>query len=327
MRVVKASLAAALIGSVLAIGAAPTSLASSSDAARPSIEPVRLRENLTGAVDESVTLGANVPVPAGATGIGPGSRILITIPEGTFGCTANWVWTDGAQRYLGSAGHCFLPTEATSTHGADADFDPALASVRICIDNCLAGSLLGATIQGAYIPLGPVVYARQQVDGVGIGNDFGIVEIPENRWDLIRPSMPVFGGPTSVDANSTLKPLCHYGNGRYVGEAFVTKARAGVSLGGNANQWTGRVLINHGDSGSAIQTCTADADGLHGVGAVGLVTHGAALPISQSFSPAPGVTVPAAEVPLGQGFGTTVARSIQMTSQDAAISLAVVLGM
>lgn len=280
--------------------------------------PQPLVENLTGFDDQTVTIPAHVPVPAGATGIGPGSRLLINIPGpggGNFGCTANFVWTDGAQQYLGSAGHCFLPDGATSTHGPDSDFNPAGVSVRVCVANCLAGGLLGGVIQGTYVNLGSVVYARQHVGGVGIGNDFGLAEIPAALAAQVRPSMPVWGGPTGVVGaqQSALKPVCHYGNGRYVGELFVTKARAGVSFGGDFKQWTARILINGGDSGSAIEACTTDEAGVHGAGALGLITHGAVEPVL-------------AMVPLGQGFGTTVARAIQMASQDAGLSISLVNG-
>ena len=50
------------------------------------------------------------PTPTAANGIGPGDYLLITRPDGLFICTANFVWADTAgNRYLGAAGHCFLP--------------------------------------------------------------------------------------------------------------------------------------------------------------------------------------------------------------------------
>lgn len=76
--------------------------------------------------------------------------------------------------------------------------------------------------------MGPVVYARQTGPGGDLGNDFGIVEIPSLANDHIRPSMPVFGGPTQTETISVGKLVCHHGNGLATGETFLTKGRIGV---------------------------------------------------------------------------------------------------
>src|ERR1041385_4035467 len=63
------------------------------------------------------------PQPSDAANIGPGSPILTTIPgEGTFICTANFVFKSGPQYYLGAAGHCFIPEGKKATHGSGADY-------------------------------------------------------------------------------------------------------------------------------------------------------------------------------------------------------------
>src|SRR5213593_294861 len=86
------------------------------------IELERPRTDLTGLADESTVVPVDLVTPEAARNIGPGSALIITIPdEGRFGCTANFVWASGENLYLGAAGHCFLPETRKATHGAGAD--------------------------------------------------------------------------------------------------------------------------------------------------------------------------------------------------------------
>ena len=81
--------------------------------------------DLTDVEDRTTTVSPSEPLPEPATGIQPGSAIVIDFEDGgASGCTANFVWrdtntviggddeVDDPERhplYLGSAGHCFLP--------------------------------------------------------------------------------------------------------------------------------------------------------------------------------------------------------------------------
>src|SRR5688572_24329203 len=83
------------------------------------------------------------PLPADAVGIGPGSPLLVTIPnEGTFICTANYLFTSGGRTYLGAAGHCFLPESKKATHGSGADYNPSGVVTEVCVDFCVFGGQL-----------------------------------------------------------------------------------------------------------------------------------------------------------------------------------------
>src|SRR5947209_8535027 len=82
---------------------------------------------------------AGAPTPNAADGIGPGSYLLITRSDGTFICTANFVWNGGGTQYLGAAGHCFLK----STENSLADGNP-VSRVQACTSNCFFGGQLGA---------------------------------------------------------------------------------------------------------------------------------------------------------------------------------------
>jgi len=268
--------------------------------------PIRPRLNLNGRINATRTIPAALVTPAMAQNIGPGSHLIIEIPgAGTFGCTANFVWASGNTRYLGAAGHCFIPEAATATHGPGADYNASGVVVRVCVSNCSFGGETGFTVTGDLVQLGTVAYARQTAASGDVGNDFGIVAIPSSFAALVRPSMPVFGGPTGTDTVTQGEPLCHYGNGVVVGETFATMARVGVGGGSDQASWTGVLAAAPGDSGSAVVTCDVNASGVQGRGAAGVLTH---LGVSEQ----------------GVVFGTTVARAIQMAS-EAGLALSLVI--
>lgn len=250
------------------------------------------------------------PLPEDAVGIGPGSPLLTTIPgEGTFICTANFVFQAGGRHYLGAAGHCFLPAGRKATHGAGADYNAGGVVTEVCVDFCLFGGQLQGFL-GEMRTLGPVAYARQTGGGGDIGNDFGVVEIPASLVGLVRPEMPMWDGPTGADGSEgTGELLAHYGNGIDSGSFVATKGRAGTSLDdGLSNAWQANLEINGGDSGSAVVHAVADpsSDAITGTEALGIVTHG----------------LITGAVPLA--WGTSIEQAIGMATQ-AGLNLQLVL--
>lgn len=298
-----------LAGALCALGVLGTQAAWSAPTTAI-LGPRRLRADLTHVKNETVTIPTHLPVPAGSSNIGPGSMLIITIPgAGTFGCTANFIWqaTVGGQihKYLGAAGHCFLPEDKAATHGPGSDYIASGVTTSVCVAACNFGGQTGAILTGTLVQLGSVAYARQIANDVQVGNDFGIVEIPSIRWSSIRTTMPVWGGPSGTFAGSFLgQILCHYGNGVVVGETLATKARAGVgTISFSGETWSGALASAFGDSGSAVNICTTAPDGVHGAGALGILTHLTTLP--------PGTS------------GTRMARAITLASQ-AGLSISLV---
>ncbi|MGI8793607.1 MAG: hypothetical protein ACR2H3_10595 [Acidimicrobiales bacterium] len=247
--------------------------------AAPDTGPVRRVLNLTGYPDHTVAVPAHMPLPDTATGIGPGSLIITEIPgEGTFGCTANFIWEGNGRTFLGSAGHCFLPETKTATHGSGNDYDARGVKTRVCVSGCVLGStVLG--FGGQMVELGPVAYARQTGDGGDIGNDFGLVEIPAGA--NIRASMAMWGGPVRHGPLAVGDITCHYGNGLGLGEVYLTKGRLGTAgLFSDEVAWFAATASTPGDSGAAMATCRQDANGVHGDKAIGVLTHLSSLGIA-----------------------------------------------
>lgn len=252
----------------------PAQAAAPSGAPGPSYE--RLRLDVTGLADDTRTLSAGAPIPDMADGIGPGSDLLITIPnEGTFICTANFIWAQGSARFLGSAGHCFLPGDKSATHGPGKDYDASGVRTRVCVSGCAFGGLMSGrnAVTGTFVELGKVVYARQSGEGGDVGNDFGLVQIPAGLVKQVRPAMPVWGGPTKVGVLQSREVTCHYGNAAGLGEVYPTKGRLGLGLRSNIRFWSAAIPSFQGDSGSALNTCSADAADVRGVKAIGILTH------------------------------------------------------
>ena len=281
----------------------------------------RPRVDVTGWTDASTTVPAHLVTPEAARNIGPGSAIIITIPdEGRFGCTANFVWAQGTKLYLGAAGHCFLPADKKATHGPGADYDASGVTVQVCVEDC-EGNFRTDQLLGTLVNLGRVAYARQ-TNATGdedVGNDFGVVEIPPEAASLVRPEMPVWGGPKGTDVLEAGEFGCHYGNGLGFGEIFPTKARVGVGGGGDTDFWMGDFAGSFGDSGSGLVSCESDLVGFHGRGAVGILTHlGASVcPCDVKFKH---LRVKAEH---GVIFGTTVRRAKAMAG-EAGLKLSIV---
>jgi len=296
---------------LIVLGGSPPSDRVASAAGHPpesTVTTSRPRIDLTNRLNRTRTIPLALVTPAMAQNIGPGSHLIMVIPgAGTFGCTANFVWAAGSTRYLGAAGHCFISEGTTATHGPGADFDASGVQVSVCVSNCSFGGELGFSFTGDLVALGPVAYSRQTAADGDIGNDFGVVTIPASLSALIRPSMPVFGGPTSVGTVTQGQTLCHYGNGVGVGETFLTMARVGVGGGATAKYWMGDLAAAPGDSGSAVVTCGLSGTDLVGQGAAGILTHlGVEVGTEHGFV-----------------FGTTIARAIEMAT-EAGLSLTLV---
>ena len=121
------------------------SLAAPAAADQSGLQLVPAKIDLTKELDKTVTIPPEVVTPEAARNIGPGSALLITIPdEGRFGCSANFIWTGGGKTYLGAAGHCFVPADRKSTHGPGADYDASGVTVQVCVEPCATGFRSGS---------------------------------------------------------------------------------------------------------------------------------------------------------------------------------------
>jgi len=164
---------------------------------------------------------------------GVGAAGCIVAP---YGCTANFIFTDGASYYVGTAGHCSNQTGETVTMQVD---PTTLADV------------------------GTVAKRTPHAAGDGIpGSDFTLVQLDPAvvaKWG-VDPAIPVIGGPNGVYGGCGPETVRHYGHGYGVAVA-QGKPEGGVATNwfDNAYGWTGFGLP--GDSGSPVVTTSGQAAG------------------------------------------------------------------
>ncbi len=174
------------------------------------------------------------------------------------GCSMNFIFTDGASSYIGTAGHC-AGGDVVMQVGARVDpTDTVLVTV----------AKVGRTVK--------------RVDG-GIGRDFGLVKIDPGF--AVVPGIAGALGPTGAFCDDPLgQPVVHYGHG-YVFAVEQGYAKAGevipdltalfkFSSTQYGYNWAGYGLP--GDSGSPVLGAAGLAVGnlTHGIGVAGVPVPG-----------------------------------------------------
>lgn len=160
--------------------------------------------------------------------IRPGARM--TAPNG---CTLNFIFEQGSDLFVGTAGHCVSGT----------------------------GQRVGANGVGLF---GTVVYHR--FDGT---LDFALIRIDADKHASVDPRMCTWGGPTGVGTPGgtlTTEPLLEYGWG--VATQFTPQTRSRVHdeflSSSDVLRWNG--VGSGGDSGAPVLSASGLAVGIHTAG-------------------------------------------------------------
>ena len=161
-------------------------------------------------------------------------------------CTANFIYTSGTIVYIGVAAHCFGTGTATDTNGCD------------------TGSLpLGspADIDGASQP-GTLAYSSWlTMQGVNESNgdtcdynDLALVKIASTDVAKVNPSVPFWGGPTTLGEVAIGDDVFSYGNSSLRFGVPQTSPKRGTCVDKYASNWEYDVYTATpgipGDSGS-----------------------------------------------------------------------------
>lgn len=194
--------------------------------------------------------------PASTAAIHPGVQMVTAGAQ----CTANFVYTRGADVLLGYAAHCAGTGEATDTNGCTTKSLPLGTKV---------------TIQGATRP-GTLVYsswlamqkARERNEDACQYNDLALVKIDPVDVKRVNPSIPHWGGPTALNTRPLAAgtSLYTYGNSGLRLGITQLSPKTGVSLGTEANGWSHPAYTVSpgipGDSGSALLDASGRATGV-----------------------------------------------------------------
>jgi hypothetical protein len=174
-------------------------------------------------------------------------------------CTANFVFTNGADVFLGQAAHCTGTGAATETDGCRAKSLPLGTKV---------------TIEGASEP-GVLVYnswRTMQARGERGSepcryNDFALVRIDPADHARVNPTIPYWGGPTGLGTTTkVMEPVYSYGNSSLRLGLRALSPKEGYSLGASPQGWSHLVYTVTpgipGDSGSAFLDSSGRAVGV-----------------------------------------------------------------
>jgi hypothetical protein len=194
--------------------------------------------------------------PAATATIHPGVQTLTAGAQ----CTANFVFADSSNVYIGQAAHCSGTGGSTDTNG------------------CTSASLpLGTpvTVTGASKP-GTLVYnswltmqAQGETDANTCAyNDLALVRLDPADVAKVNPSIPHWGGPVGLAVAGTTagQTVYSYGNSELRGGVTALSPKTGISLGDAGGGWSHDVTTVSpgipGDSGSAFLDATGHALGI-----------------------------------------------------------------
>jgi hypothetical protein len=225
---------------------------------------MRIRHALAPVLAGALALAFSASTPAHAAGWAPAATATVHPGVQTYTggaqCTANFVYTDGTNTYLGQAAHCSGTGASTET------------------DGCLAESLPEGTlveIDGATKP-GVMVYnswIRMQQAGEKDAdtcayNDLALIRLDPADVALTNPSVPFFGGPVGLRSAPTEfgDTVVSYGNSSLRFGLSDLSPKYGRSLGTDSGGWNHTVYTATpgipGDSGSGFLDDSGHAFGV-----------------------------------------------------------------
>jgi hypothetical protein len=196
--------------------------------------------------------------PAASAAVHPGVQ---TLTQGAQ-CTSNFVFYDASNNvYIGQAAHCSGTGAATDTNGCTAQSLPNGTAVTVD-----GASKPGTMVYNSWLAM--QAKGETNVDACA-GNDFALVKLDPADYGKVNPSIPFWGGPSGVAANTaTGETVVSYGNSSLRFGVTQLSPKQGKSLGnaGENGGWTHPVYTVSpgipGDSGSAFMNNGGKAFGV-----------------------------------------------------------------
>jgi hypothetical protein len=210
--------------------------------------------------------------PASADHAGPTIHPGVqTYTEGAQ-CTANFVFSDGVDTFLGQAAHCSGTGAANETDGCLAQSLPLGTKVEIN-----GATRPGTMVYNSWLTMQAV--GERDADACAY-NDFALVKVDPADAGRVSPAIPVLGGPTGTNTAGVRagESVYSYGNSSLRLGVSQLSPKEGLSLGTTGGGWTHPVYTVTpgipGDSGSAF----VDAQGR----ALGVLSTLALAPLAAS---------------------------------------------
>jgi len=185
---------------------------------------------------------------ATATGSGAVHPGVMTYTNGAQ-CTANFIFTDGSNTYIGQAAHCSGTGEATETDGCEAQSLPLGTPVEVT-----GASKPGRMVYNSWLTM----QANGESDPDTCAyNDIALVQLDPADAANVDPSIPFWGGPQGVapSTQGSGAKVYSYGNSSLRLGLSPLSPKAGAIVQDQGNGWSHAVYTVTpgipGDSGSA----------------------------------------------------------------------------
>src|SRR3954447_2310042 len=130
--------------------------------------------------------------PADTAPIHPGVQ---TVTDGSGQCTANFIFQDGTNTYIGQAAHCSSTGQATDTNGCTSQSLPL--GTKVTVDGA---SKPGVMVYNSWLAM----QANGETDPDTCAyNDLALVKLDPSDVANVNPSIPNFGGPVGLNTSGT----------------------------------------------------------------------------------------------------------------------------
>ena len=174
-------------------------------------------------------------------------------------CTANFVYFDASDVYIGQAAHCSGTDGNTATNGCEAGSLPVGTQVEVG-----GASRPGTMVYNSWVTMQQL--GESDADTCQY-NDLALIRLDPADAGKVNPSVPYWGGPTGLGgATAELEDVYSYGNSSLRGGITTLSPKKGKSLGTDSGGWTHTVYTATpglpGDSGSGFLDSSGRAFGV-----------------------------------------------------------------
>jgi hypothetical protein len=174
-------------------------------------------------------------------------------------CTANFVFRDGGGTYIGQAAHCSGTGGATETDGCDSGSLPIGTPVEVD-----GASQPGTMVYNSWLTM--QANGESNPDACAY-NDFALVKLAAADAGNVDPTVPGYGGPTSVAPAPTSlgASVYSYGNSSLRAGVSQLSPKQGVVVQSQGSGWSRNIYTVTpgipGDSGSGFLNSAGQAIG------------------------------------------------------------------
>jgi hypothetical protein len=214
---------------------------------------------LLGAVAVSILLiapsAASAWAPADQATVHPGVQVFTQGAQ----CTANFVYQDASDVYLGQAAHCSGTGSSTDTNGCESGSLPIGTPVDVT-----GASHPGTLVYNSWLTM----QSKGETDADTCAyNDLALIRLDPADVANVNPSVPALGGPTGLGSwGATGSTVYSYGNSELRGGVTALSPKQGIVVQGTPSGWSHDVYTVTpgipGDSGSGFMDASGGAIGV-----------------------------------------------------------------